>query len=216
MSQCSKPTVLVLAALLLAAATSCNRGPATVKQPSINASSAGKLAIEQYDTNGDGVISGDELEKAPALKAALKNLDMNNDGAVSADEVAARVNAWKSMQTGLAACRMLVSLDGQPLVDADVTLEPEAFLGDDIKKAAAKSDQYGAAEPIMAPEDNPYAKIATGIQLGLYKVRVSKKVNGKETIPARYNSETMLGQEVSFDDPGMKRMKIVFALKSKP
>ena len=65
------PCTFIAGSFLLAAATSCNRGPAPVRQPYINASSAGKLAIEQYDKNGDGLISGDELEGAPALKAAL-------------------------------------------------------------------------------------------------------------------------------------------------
>src|ERR1700755_12959 len=126
MSKHSKPLLFVIASTLLTAA-SCQHGPAPVKQPSISASGAGKLAMEQYDTNGDGKVAGDELEKAPSLKAALPRLDSNGDGAVSADEVAARVNAWKDMQTGMTSFSCRVTLDGQPLPGAKVTLEPEAF-----------------------------------------------------------------------------------------
>src|SRR3954471_20246216 len=92
--------MLVLTALSILPVGACSSGTITVKQPSINASAAGKMAIEMYDKNGDGVISGDELEHAPALKAALGNLDTNRDKAVSAEEVTARVNAWKAMKTG--------------------------------------------------------------------------------------------------------------------
>src|SRR3954470_24549559 len=127
MSGSSTSSKLALASLFLATTVSCQRGPAVVKQPSINPSSAGKLAMEQYDTNGDGKVAGDELEKAPSLKAALPRLDTDGDGGVSADEVAARVNVWKSMESGLTTVPCRVTLDGQPLVDAKVTLEPETF-----------------------------------------------------------------------------------------
>ena len=39
-------------------------------------------------------------------------------------------------------------------------------------------------------------------------------VNGKETLPARYNTDTTLGQEVSYDDPGVKNRNVIYALKS--
>ena len=68
-----------------------------------------------YDTNGDGKVAGDEAEKRPGLKAALANLDTNGDKAVTADEVAARVNAWKAMRTGMTYVQCRVTLDGQPL-----------------------------------------------------------------------------------------------------
>jgi hypothetical protein len=55
----------------------------------------------------------------------------------------------------------------------------------------------------------------SGAHFGLYKVRISKIVNGKESIPSRYNSETILGQEISYDDPALKKLGIVYALTSK-
>lgn len=206
------PVLFFLA--FIATIGACHYGPTTVKQPSINASQAGQLAMEMYDKNGDGKVAGDELEAAPALKAALPRLDINADGGVSADEVAARVNAWKAMQTALTGGRCHVTLDGQPLADAQVVFEPESFLGENIKIAAGKTNVNGDASPSVAPKDLPDAKLPSGVHFGLYKVRITKTIAGKETIPARYNTDTVLGQEVSYDDPGCKNHNIVYALKS--
>jgi hypothetical protein len=199
---------------MLAFAVSCSRGPAPIKQPSISASSAGKLAMEQYDKDGDGKVAGAELEAAPALKAAIKNLDTDGDGGVSAAEVSARVNAWKGMETSLVSVPCKVTLDGEPLVGATVTFEPESFLGDDVKHAIGTTTPYGMAAPSVPAEERADPKSPSGAYFGLYKVRISKMVGGKETIPARYNTQTILGQEVSYDDPGVKNRNIVFALKS--
>jgi hypothetical protein len=214
MSLSNRLKAAALSALLLVVVTSCNYGPAAVKQPGINASSAGRGAMELYDTNGDGKVAGDELEKAPSLKAALPRLDTNNDGSVDADEVAERVNAWKKMNTGMTSVRCHITLDGQPLPGATMTLEPEPFLGDEIKTAFATSNPFGDVSPTIPPEDRPDPTLPGGAHFGLYKVRISRIVDGKETLPARYNTETTLGQEVSYDDPGMASNNIRFALKS--
>ncbi len=133
---------------------SCSYGPSPVRPPSINASRAGGEAMEMYDTNGDGVATGAELDKAPALKAAMARLDANSDGGVSADEVTVRVEAWQAMRTGLASVRCHVTLDGQPLVGANVVFEPEAFLGEEIKTAAGKTNQFGDAAPRFRPKND--------------------------------------------------------------
>jgi len=167
-----------------------------------------------YDKNGDGVISGDEFNHAPALKEALPRLDTNGDNGVSADEIAARVIAWKAMQIGMTSFRCHVALDGEPLVGATVTFEPEPFLGEDIKTAIGVTNPFGDAAPAIPKEQRPDPKLPGGIHLGLYKVRISKIVNGKETLPARYNAQTTLGQEVSNDDPAVQRMNMTFDLKT--
>jgi hypothetical protein len=209
------PFLLLIAPLLVAVA-SCRYGPSAVKQPTINATSAGKLAMEMYDKNNDGKVAGDELENAPALKAALPRLDTNGDGGVSADEIAARVQAWKAMQSGMTGVHIHFTLDGQPLTEATVTLEPEPFLGDEVRAAVGATNQFGDAAPSIPKEQRPDSSLPGGAHFGLYKVRVSKIVNGNETIPARYNTQTVLGQEVSYDDPGMKSNNITFALKKSP
>lgn len=210
----SRRAPLQAAALSLAAATltSCNSGPARIGQPYIDASGAGSAAMEEYDTNGDGVVNGDELEKAPGLKAALPRLDTNGDKGVSADEVAERVQAWKEMKTGLASVRCHVTLDGKPLVGATVVFEPESFLGEEIKTATGTTNQFGDAAPTLPPEDRPAPNLPGGVHFGLFKVRVSKLANGQESIPAKYNTQTILGQEVSYDDPGMQGNNMAFVL----
>src|SRR6476646_6372152 len=147
MSRRSILSTLALTSLFLATTISCQRGPGRATQPSINPSSAGKLAMEEYDANHDGKVAGDELEKAPSLKAALPRLDTDGDGGVSADEVAARVNVWKGMESGMTLVPCLVTLDGQPLADAKITLEPETFLGDEMKLAYGTTNQFGTISP---------------------------------------------------------------------
>jgi hypothetical protein len=201
--------------IVLALAASCSYGPSPVRQPSIDASDAGELAMELYDTNADGKVTGEELDKSPALKAALTRLDTDKDRGVSADEVTARVNAWKAMKTGMASLRCQVRLDGQALPGAKVTFEPEEFLGDEIKMAVGVSNPFGDVAPSIPPEDRPDPTLPGGAHFGLYTVRISKDANGRETLPARYNTETTLGEEVSYDNPAMSGTNvIVFELQS--
>jgi hypothetical protein len=118
LNTCRRLTVLLatIAGGVPAVFSGCNSGVITVRPPTISASRAGSQAMEMYDKNGDGIVSGEELEYAPALKEALPRLDANGDKGVSADEIAARVNVWKAMQTGMTSLRCHVSLDGEPLV----------------------------------------------------------------------------------------------------
>ena len=53
------------------------------------------------------------------------------------------------------------------------------------------------------------------MHLGFYKVKISKRVNGKETIPAKYNEATLLGQEVAPDVPKILNNRVVYALTTK-
>jgi len=203
-------------ALVAISVTSCNRGPSAIVGPSISASGAGSKALELYDKDGDGKIAGAELDAAPALKAAMTTLDTNSDKAVDADEVAARVNAWAATGTGLTEIRCKVTLDGQPLGGAKVTFEPDPSLGDNIQAADGETNMYGLVTVTIPPEKRPKPNWPSGGQLGLYKVIISKAVNGKETLPARYNTQTTLGQEISNDDPKFKNRNMIFALKSTP
>jgi hypothetical protein len=176
---------------------------------------AGSQAMEMYDTNGDGNVAGDELEKAPGLKAALSRLDANGDKAVSADEVAERVRSWQKSGYGLMSFGFTVTLNGRPLTDAIVTFEPEEFLGDEIKPASCTTNAFGGGGATIAKEDRPAPTTPSGMHLGLYKVKVSKIADGKETIPTKYNTETTLGQEVSIDAPEVGTNSAVYALKTK-
>jgi len=194
--------------------SSCRYGPPPVEHPAVNAAKAGRMAMEQYDSNGDGVVSGAELDQAPALRAGLPRLDANGDKAISADEVAGRIEQWRRGGVALMSFACTVTLDGQPLSGATVTFEPEAFLGDQYKTASGVTSDYGTASATIPKEERPDPTLS-GMHVGLYKVKISKRVGDREIIPARYNEQTILGQEVSRDIPEVSNHLVVYALKSK-
>lgn len=170
----------------------CSRRPSRVHPPSINASSAGREAMKQYDLDGDGKVSGAELDKAPSLKFALSRLDTDGDGAVTADDVAARVGAWQESKVGRMSAVLTILSNGKPLEGATVTLDPEPFLGSDVKPATGVTDSSGLVMPSIetGPDDPP------GVAPGFYLVRVTKE---GMSIPPMYNTETVLGVELAQD-----------------
>ena len=181
--------VVSLAAIV---AAGCSGKPSRIYPPSISAGSAGSGAMEQYDTDGDGKVAGPELEKAPSLKAGLSRLDTNGDGGVSADEVAARVEAWQASKVGRMSVVLTVLANGKPLEGATVTLDPEDFLGDEIKPATGVTDASGLVMPtIETADDEP-----PGVAPGFYLVRITKE---GMNIPPMYNTETILGLELAQD-----------------
>jgi hypothetical protein len=108
-----------------------------------------------------------------------------------------------------------VQLDGRPLTDAKVLFEPESFLGDQVQAAEGETAAAGTTSVSIPKANRPTPDTPPGLQLGFYRVRISKEVGGKETIPARYNSETTLGQEVAPDDPAIMAQRMGFQLESK-
>jgi len=214
-SNCLRRTLLLLVTCVVSVTlASCNSRPARIEQPYINASAAGDEAMEMYDTNGDGFVAGDELAKAPGLNAARKTIDANGDGRISADEVAARVQVWQEEKAALTNIRCVVQLDGRPLEGAEVVFEPEGFLGDEIETARGKVGARGSASISIPKAERPTPQTPPGLRLGLYKVRISKVVGGKEIVPARYNAETTLGQEVSLSTQASTRNGVQLDLKS--
>jgi hypothetical protein len=191
----------------------CRRTPARVEVPSLDPSAVGKAALAQYDANGDGAIAGPELDKSPALKAmALAKIGVG-DKKITADEIAARVKAWLASRAGLISLSCRVILDDAPLGGATVTLVPEKFLGEAIKPASGTTDQQGFA--ILTVSDKSLTgKRLSGVQVGLYRVEISRKQGERESIPARYNVNSELGQEVAVDVPAaMQSLK--FDLRSR-
>lgn len=200
--------------LILVASTGCG-GPSAVPTPRFDPSGAAARAIELHDTNADGAIDSEELESAPALKAALKTLDADNDGKVSEAEIVDRVEAWDRSQIGATLFDCTVLLNGQPLDGAKVTFEPAEFLGDVVKEAVSTTNIMGRASPKIPKEKRPTSDFPPGMQAGVYVVRISKTVDGKEIIPAKYNTESILGQEVSKDDWAINNKQVRFEIKNK-
>jgi hypothetical protein len=208
------PVWMTLFVFTLVGLTACSQGPPRVQQPGIDADGAGELAMEQYDTNSDGVVAGEELEKAPGLRASVATMDTNGDKAISAEEVTARINVWKQMRTGLMSFGFTATLDGKPLSGATVTFVPESFLGDEIKSASCQTSSFGGGTATIAKEDRPDPTSPPGMHLGVYKVKISKPAGGKETIPAKYNEQTVLGQEVAADVREIGNNRVIYALST--
>jgi hypothetical protein len=187
---------------------SCSTGPSRITPPSINADGAAARAIELFDANHDGLIGGKELDSCPSLKASMATLDSNQDGSVAESEIADRIRSWQASRAGLSSILCYVTMDGQPLADAEVTFQPAEFLVDVIEPAVGKSNIYGVASPSIPKEKRPSPDMPPGLRLGFYNVIVSKLENGKETIPARYNTATTLGQQVANDDPAILKHRV--------
>ena len=182
---------LLSAGLALTLLVGCSGRPGRVKQPRINASRAGSDALELYDTDGDGIIAGAELDATPPLKNELKLIDTDGDGGISADEIAARVNAWKAQKSGLLTLRCRIALDGKPAAGVLVEYEPEPFLADYLGTAVGTTKPRGSVSISIPKDQRPTADTPPGVPMGFYRVRITS-TEGKP-IPARYNTETILG-----------------------
>jgi len=193
--------VLAFVALFILNA-GCMRRPSRIHPPSINASAAGAKAVETFDANKDGKISGEELDKCPGVKAALKRIDTAGSGAVTADMITARIEAWQDSKLGRMSFSCRVTHNGQPLSGAEVKFVPEKFLGENVKVATGKTDQNGMAM-INIPDTTP-----PGIAPGFYRVEITKP---GLNIPAKYNTETIHGQEIALDADGIQE-GVVFEL----
>jgi len=166
-------------------------------QPPAIPSDAARKAIELYDTGKNGFLDAAELEKAPALRVAFPN-----SSKVTEEDIAARFASWKENKVGRMAFTIAVHHNGRPLADATVTLVPESFLGGEFKAATGKTDRAGTASPsvpVAGPDDVP------GVPPGFYRIEITK---AGENIPAKYNTETILGGEVPQMDAGKWRFDL--------
>jgi hypothetical protein len=205
---------LVVSALS-AALVGCSGGPTAIQKPSFDPSGSAEKAMEIYDADKDGFIAGPELEKASSINGALKNIDKDLDGKVSEQEIADRINTWENLTIGLTNIYCEITLDGAPLGGASIRFVPEEFMGGAIEEASDITGFTGIASPIIPLEKRPAADIPPGLQIGFYKVTISKKDGDKELVPSKYNSETILGQQVAPDDPGVASGKVRFTLRTK-
>ena len=183
--------ILVGASLL----AGCSRHPTAPVRPALDPSAAGEQAVEAYDANNDGKIDQDEVKQSPGLREAFSRVDKNGDGALEAGEVAERVGYYKTAGTTIVSGGVKVRVAGRPLLGATVTFEPESFLGGAFVNCSGVTDADG-----MAFLEGPDAEFP-GIYLGMYRVRISNQANGKEMVPAKYNTETILGYEAADDIP---------------
>ena len=164
----------------------------------IDPQAAAQLAMDSYDTNGDGQLDAKELQACPALVNAGGRVDSNGDGAVSADEISQRLQGYES-QSEFIVAEVYVMKNRRPVADAEVVFEPEPFMGGGYPTYRGKTDQNGAAVLLSEPS-------TPGFQLGFYRVRISTIENGKEVLPEKYNANTTLGREIADDAPSANRI----------
>ena len=177
----------------------CSQGPSGPARPAFSPTATGNQAIEKYDANGDGKIDLEEAESSPGLRVAFSRIDQDADSSLSKDEIADRVRYYKSASTAIVDGGVKVTVRGRPIEGAIVTFEPEAFLGEAFKSSRGETNATG--NTYMKGTDAKFP----GLYLGMYRVRISKKSNGKEIIPTRYNTETTLGYEAADDIPNVSR-----------
>ncbi len=189
----------LVAGLSLTALAGCSSGR-RVQVPSLDPQAAGRQALSEYDTNKDGAIAGAELDRCPGLKAGLAVIDRNRDGRVTADEIAARLTQYQEDKVGLTQLFAHVTLNSKPLGGAVVTLVPEKFMGSAVQPATGTTDADGYCSFQVEGAELP------GVHCGVFRVEVSKEDSGgRETLPARYNAQTTLGEEVGLGSAVMNR-----------
>jgi hypothetical protein len=192
----SKRFLAVLTLFSFAFAVGCDFGPKRVAAPSFKPSAEAAAAMEMFDANKDGKIAGAELDACPGLKASLKIIGTDREKGVTKEQIAERIQKWLNLRTGRTSLTCQVTRNGQPLTGATVKFVPEKFLEDVLPETAIGKTTPNGMATISLPAD-PKSDIPSGVTLGMYRVEITKD---GETIPAKYNSNTELGQEVSPDN----------------
>jgi hypothetical protein len=178
----------------------CSGRPGAIRPPDVDASSAASQAVELYDRSGDGELSKDEWSASAALVAVAASYDKGGDGKLSADEIGEGVAAWGQSGVGARTVPFAVRWNGRPLAGATVRLVPAPFLEGAVKGAAGETGAGGAGQLSMAAEDRPRnAPDIPLMQPGLYHVEIT---HPSTKIPAKYNTQTVLGIEVTSGNPG--------------
>ena len=177
-----------------------------VKIPKADAEKIAQMAIELYDLDKDGAIGGKELEAAASVASAIVELDSDGDGKVVADDISYAVNSWNESGTQVGMANCIVTKSGKPLKGATVTFEPEPFHEGTLGTVSGVCGSDGSVKLVC---DELAATGLEGIPTGFYKVRITHQVGGKESIPAKYNTETTLGQAIS---PNQRSTNIDFRL----
>jgi hypothetical protein len=201
----------LLAAVGLLTLPGCGNTPARLSQTTFNARTAATDAISACDKNNDGKLDENELDAIPAIKNDLPQFDKDNNKSIDANEIAERLEQSQALKVALVPCSFVVKLDGKPLADADVTLEPESFLASTLQPCIGKTDPTGRVSPskTASNKDGDNSGL-TGVPPGLYKLKI---IHPKlEKLP-QYHSETKLGLHVASDNPNL--MMLEFALTSK-
>jgi hypothetical protein len=172
-----------VASLVLLICAGCwLRGPRAIIAPTLNETAVAKAAMDEYDADKNGKISGDELAKCPGLA----ELARQHHNEVTADDIINQIKQWKITKVGRVSYRCVIKHNGQPLADATVKLVPDKFMPAGYPGGEGKTDAAGAvAASVPVKGDDP-----PGMPYGYFRIEVTKD---GENIPAQYNTDTKLG-----------------------
>jgi EF hand domain-containing protein len=202
------PTIRVIALLLMVVSLlSCSRTTVPAKRL-IDCDAAAAHAMELFDDNSDGALDDNELKKSPGLAEGKPRVDSNGDGKISAEELAARFKYWNESSVRLVCTDLEITFNRRLVSDANITFEPEPFLADWLEEVQASTNQMGQCTPYISRE-------LPGINMGYYRVKVSKIFKGKERIPANFNEQTELGVEFCDDRPMEENLLIQLRLETR-
>jgi len=188
----------LILAFMIATLVGCPGGPTALDVPLIQPEEAARGALATYDTNGDGQLSIDELEACPGIRDAISRYDKDGGGQIAEEELSKRFAMWSDGGVAVTVLTCNVTLNGKPLAGAQVDLIPETFLAKVVQPATGITSQSGMAilaiDTANLPED--MKNIRGVVHQGVFRVEIT---HSEIDIPAKYNSRTTLGKEVSAD-----------------
>lgn len=180
-------------AVALLAAAGCGRF-AEPPPPPLDPAAIAARAIAILDANRSGALEAAEIAQSQGLRSGLATFDANRDGILTAAEIEQRLRQYEEFPIADLPLGCVVWIDGRPLAEGEVRLVPEPFFGDSRQVVLGRSDEHGIVDFRAQGND------ACGVPQGLYRIEISKTdAAGNEMLPARYNTQTQLGQEVAFD-----------------
>ena len=179
----------------------CSRSPHGITPPHVDPKEAATFAVSMYDADQNGSLNQAELASCPGMLSELKSYDADKNGMISADEIAARITELRKLGVGMTRLNCNVTVNGRAIQGAQVELEPEPYLGDEMKTARGVTNAQGVAQLAISPDDLPsHIKDLKGVHYGTYKVRVT---HPSVNLPAKYNTATTLGYESRPGDPSV-------------
>lgn len=175
----------------------CTGAPPPAKFPPLRPDDVAKQVMATLDGDSNGLLTTKELKPVPALVGSASVIDNDGTQGISEAELKARVARYLDSRAALIAVECWVTVKGNPAVGVTVKFEPESFMADMIQPASGVTGNDGAALIVAQGE-------SFGVQPGFYKVRLSwPDESGRERLPEKFNTQTVLGEEVATDAPRM-------------
>jgi hypothetical protein len=185
--------------LLMLGLLGCSGSPSAFEAPGVDVASAAERAMELYDADKDGTLNEPELAKCPGLLLKRAGYAADGDSALQQAEIEAGLGKLFKHGTGGTQLNCLVLYKGRPLAGAEVVLDPEPYLGEEVQTAKGTTNGSGATQLGIPSEYLPsHLERLKAVHYGTFKVRITHPTIA---IPAKYNTETELGYETEPGNP---------------